>query len=261
MPGITEGFGEGTGNPPLREGGSGEGVLSGAAFVFPGRRGDYPMPCQAPHDVRAWFLNLATIALAVMETTSSLPPASRRPAAPASLILRMALPFALPFALTLIILATVGEAWPRSIAPGSGLKLAGLIASALAGGAVWRTIVHAHADERVHKFAVIGCSVTALMGWPVWTVGVLPSVNGASLGREEVELMRLGRIDVTRPSKGPGFYYWAWLEPVHPGAGVAGGRYFIPETVYQRWAPHKPATVRVTHARGLLGAEVVTRYR
>lgn len=171
------------------------------------------------------------------------------------------MPFALPFGLTLIILVTVGEAWPRGIAPGSGLKLAGLMASALVGAAVWRTIARAFADRRVHKFAAIGCGVTALMGWPVWTVGVLPSVNGASMGREQVETMRLGRIDVTRPSKGPGFYYWAWLEPVHPGAGIAGGRYFIPETVYQRWAPHKPAMVRVVHAHGLLGAEVVIAFR
>lgn len=196
-----------------------------------------------------------------MDPISSLPPVVRRPSAPASLLLKMAVPFALPFGLTLIILATVGEAWPRSIAPDSGLKLAGLIASALVGAAVWLIIVRAFADERVHKFAAIGCGVTALMGWPVWTVGVLPSVNGASIGREKVAFMRLGRIDVTRPSKGQGFYYWAWLEPVHPGAAVVGGRYFIPETVYQRWAQHKPATVKVMHARGLLGAEVVTQYR
>jgi hypothetical protein len=196
-----------------------------------------------------------------MESELSVPNANRRPTAPAGLLLALALPFALPFVLTLLIVFLIGEAWPRNIAAGSGLKLAGLIASALAALLVWQRIVRAFADDRVHRFAALACAVTGLMGWPVWTVGVLPSVNGAKLGPRQVELMRVGRIDITRPSKGPGFYYWAWLEAAHPGASVGDGRYFVPEAAYARWAPRKPAMVRVMHARGLLGAEVVLDFR
>lgn len=183
------------------------------------------------------------------------------PAAPASLLPKMAVPFALPFALTLVIVLVVGEAWPRSIAPGSGLKLAGLIAAAITSTAVWYRIVSTFADQRVHVFTAVVCTVTSLMGWPVWTVGVLPSINGAMLGSDKMVTMRLGQIDITRPSKGSGFYYWAKLEPVHPGAVIERGRYFIPEDVFRRWALHKPATVRVVHAQGLLGAQVVIEYR
>ena len=187
--------------------------------------------------------------------------AARRASAPPGLFLRIAVPFALPFALPLLILITVGESWPRDIAPGSGLKLAGLIASAATAAFVWRAITGLFEDERIHRFAAIGCAVTALMGWPVWTTGVLPSINGARLGTAQVQEMRLARIEITRPSKRPGFYYWAWPKPTSPDAAIAGGRYFIPEDTYQRWRPAKPATVRVTHAPGLLGAEVVTEFR
>lgn len=192
-----------------------------------------------------------------------LPPSAskRRPDLPVAFVWRMFLPFAAPFFLTLLLVFTIGESWPRDIAPGSGLKLAGLIFTALTARWAWQSIEKTFDDARVHKFGAVVCAVTGLMGWPVWTTGVLPSVNGVWLGEPQTTVMRLDRLDVTRPSKGPGFYYWAWLDPRDPDSAVERGRYFIPEEVYQRWSAPKPAEVRVVHARGTFGAEVVLRYR
>ncbi|WP_328276123.1 hypothetical protein [Sphingobium sp.] len=190
--------------------------------------------------------------------SSSIPTA--RPVVPGSFMAKLLLPFAIPMVLTLLLILTIGETWPRAIAPGSGLKLAGLVATTLTAAGIWHWLVGGTSDPRVHRFAAIACAVTGLMGWPVWTVGVLPSINGVALGQRETVSMRLGRIDVSRPSKGPGFYYWAWLEPIQPGGVITGGRYFIPEPVYQRWAPRKPAIVQLVHATGSLGAEVVTGF-
>ncbi|PLK23997.1 hypothetical protein [Novosphingobium sp. TH158] len=187
--------------------------------------------------------------------------ASRRAAVPASFFVKVILPFAVPFALTLALMVLVGERWPRDIAPGSGLKLAGLVASALTAALVWRYTVRAIEDRRVHKAAGILCLVTGLMGWAVWTTGVLPSINGAALGSESTVRMRLERTEVTAVSKSKERYHWAWLRTDLNDAALASGRYFIPEGHYQRWQASKPASVEVTYARGLLGAQVVTGFR
>jgi hypothetical protein len=189
-------------------------------------------------------------------------PLSRQPTLPASFLLKMALPFVLPVALTVFISLTVGENWPRSIAPGSGLMLPGLIASAMLSTLAWPITAGAFDDEQVRKFSAIICAVTGLMGWPIWTTGVLPSINGAFLGQEHVEPMRLGRLDVDRPKGGVGSpNYSVWLEPVHPGGAIDSGRYYISEEVYQRLESQKPVAISVAHSRGALGAVVVTDYR
>ena len=60
-----------------------------------------------------------------MERTLPSKHLSRPPTLPASFLLKMALPLVLPVALTVFISITVGETWPRSIAPGSGLRASG----------------------------------------------------------------------------------------------------------------------------------------
>lgn len=188
-------------------------------------------------------------------------PSAKVPALSSGFLPLTLLPFAVPFAVTLALLATVGEGWPRDIAPGSGLKLAGLMAAIATGACVWKWLAGRHEYARVRRLAAVICLVTGAMGWPVWTAGALPSVNGASLHDESVTPMRLDRLDVTHASKGPRLYYWARLEPLNAGARLAQGRYFIPEATYRRWAEARPRVVRVRHAKGLLGAEVVTQYR
>ncbi|MFM5906381.1 MAG: hypothetical protein ACKOPO_02130 [Novosphingobium sp.] len=179
-----------------------------------------------------------------------------RPKVPAGFILKLALPFAIPIVVTLAMVLLVGERWPRNIVPGAGLKLAGLGATALTGYAVWRHAVSRFADERVHKFAAALCTVTALMGWPVWTVGPLPSINGAMLRDERDVTMVLERTETTFKSKSRELYHWAWLKPAGLESDAPAGRYFIPEGIYQSWSAKHPATVRLTLARGLLGADV-----
>ena len=178
----------------------------------------------------------------------------------ASFQLTMALPFVLPVALSLIIFVTIGESWPRNIAPGSGLRLPDLMASVVIATLTWHQMVRILACERLRRFAAIACAATGLMGWPIWTVGVLPSINGAMLDQEQVEPMRLGGLDVTRSAKSS-TYYSAWLEPVDPNAPIDGGRYVISEVVYQRLASRKPAGVKVAYAKGLLGAQVIIDYQ
>ena len=186
---------------------------------------------------------------------------SRRPAVPASFLGKLLLPFAVPILLTLALLLLVGDRWPRDIAPGSGLKLAGLCASALVAFAVWRFVVRDVTDKRARKFAALLCALTGLMGWPVWSVGVLPSLNGSNLSGERTVRMALERIEATRKSKSRGYYHWAWLKADSDNFGVRSGRYFISEGIYDLWGREAPAMVDVTVAQGALGALVVTGFR
>jgi hypothetical protein len=180
---------------------------------------------------------------------------------PPSFFAKLMLPFAIPMLVTLALVLLVGESWPRNIAPGSGLKLAGFVATALTGAMVWHRITRSIADRRAHKMAALVCAVTGLMGWPVWSVGVLPSVNGIRLGPPEAVRMALERTEVTTVSKSSQLNHWAWLQPASPGPEAEAGRYFIPEATYQQWASERPRTVTVTFARGLLGARVVVGYQ
>ena len=182
-------------------------------------------------------------------------------ALPPGLFLKLLLPFVLPFPLVLLLIFTVGEAWPRSIAPGSGLKLTGFVVSALTAACAWYSAVQSVTDERTRTFAMLFCAITGLMGWPMWTVGVLPSINGARLEPSSTTAMRIERLYITRPSKGRGFHHWAVLETRNADALIESGRYFIPQSRYEEWRMHRPETVKVVHARGALGAEVVTAFR
>jgi hypothetical protein len=170
------------------------------------------------------------------------------------------LPFAIPICLTLVLALSVGEDWPRNIAPGSGLKLAGLLATAVTALAAWFIAIRHIADRRAHQMAALVCGISGLMGWPVWSVGIMPSVNGMSLGPEQSVRMILERTEDTRVSRSRRRNHWAWLQPASPGGEAGAGRYFIPEATYMRWNETRPATVTVTVAQGLLGAQVATRF-
>jgi hypothetical protein len=184
------------------------------------------------------------------------------PVAPvrAGFFVAAALPFLIPMLLTLALVLTVGEAWPRQIAPGSGLKLAGFVATGLTALAVLAAITFRHGEARLRKAAAVLCAVTGLMGWPVWSVGVLPSVNGSALGPPESVAMVLERTEVTTASRSNTRYHWAWLRPVSAGAPVGAGRYFIPPDLHARWSAAPPTRVTLTVARGRLGAVVVTGF-
>lgn len=185
---------------------------------------------------------------------------SRRPDLPAGFLPRLMLPFAVPIVLTLLLLVLFGERWPRTIAPGSGLKLAGLCATACTAGLVWYFATRRAQDGRVRKFAAVACAVTGLIGWPVWSAGFLPSVNGAVLGPEQAVPMILDGTEITSKSKSRDLYYWASLRAGQAGAPIASGRYFIPEETYREWGRLRPKVVQVRTAPGLLGAMVVTGY-
>lgn len=170
------------------------------------------------------------------------------------------MPFVIPILLTFALVVFVGDSWPRNISPGSGLKMPGFVAAVLTSLIVWHLITRSIADRRIHEVAALICGVVGLMGWPVWSVGVLPSVNGLSLGPERALQMSLERTEVTTVSRSRDLNHWAWLRPEGANNSAHAGRYFIPEGIYQNWNSRQPSTVTVTIAEGLLGAQVVTSF-
>lgn len=183
-----------------------------------------------------------------------------RPRISAGLPAKLLLPFALPILATFALLFLVGNQWPRDIAIGSGLKMPGLCVAALSAFVIWWWSVRQIQDRRIRAFAAIFCGVTGLMGWPVWTVGILPSVNGSILSQPSHVPMTLDRVEMTPKSKSRGFYHWAYLKTTNSNSAIQSGRYFISEVDYQRLDSSKPTAVDVTVAQGLLGAYVVLGY-
>lgn len=183
-----------------------------------------------------------------------------RPRMSAGLPAKWSLPFALPILATFALLFLVGNQWPRDIAIGSGLKIPGLCVAALSAFVIWWWSVRQIQERRIRTFAAIFCGVTGIMGWPVWTVGILPSVNGSVLTQPSHVPMTLERVEMTPKSKSRGFYHWAYLKTTNSNSAIQSGRYFISEDVYQRFDSTKSAVVDVTVAQGLLGAYVVLGY-
>lgn len=122
---------------------------------------------------------------------------------------------------------------------------------------VWRFAVRGIVDRRVHKFAAVLCAATGLLGWPIWTVGVLPSINGYRLGESRTVTMTLDRTDITGQSRCNRINHWARLQAGYPAGPAGSGRYHVPADVYADWSRRRPGTIRITVAPGLLGAWVV----
>ena len=179
-----------------------------------------------------------------------------RASAPPGFFAKLLLPFAIPLALTMALVILVGESWPRNIAPGSGLKLAGLGATMLTAAVVWHSVTRPIAERRLRQVAALLCGLAAMLGWPVWSMGILPSINGARLGPPTAIPMVLERMERTTVSRSSIRNHWAWLR----SGDARAQRYFISADLYTRWNSQRPQTVTVTIAPGLLGAEVVTGY-
>jgi hypothetical protein len=176
---------------------------------------------------------------------------------PPSFFVSLILPLLVPMALTLILIFLVGESWPRTIAPGSGLKLVGLGTTAFTSLLAWKIAIRGLSDARARKAGALLAATTGLMGWPIWSVGFLPSINGFSVEDQRSVRMTLQRTQATPVSRSRQLNYWAWLKPANPTALAGEGRYFIPEETYRRWASEHPKEVTLQIAQGLLGARVV----
>lgn len=92
-------------------------------------------------------------------------------------------PLLVPMALTLFLILLIGESWPRNIAPGSGLKLVGLGTTAF--------------TSFLAKAGVVLAAKAGLMGWPIWSVGFLPSINAFSVENQRSVRMTLQRTPAT----------------------------------------------------------------
>lgn len=180
---------------------------------------------------------------------------------PGSVLLKLALPMLIPFLLALILGALVGARWPTNIAPGSGLKLAGLVASVATCLLVWRSVARAIADSRQKPLAAAICVLTGLMGWAFWSAGVLPNVNGFILGSESKVHMAFEGTSTTRASRQPYDHHWARLKAEGPDSPIGSGLYYISEQLCADWNSKAPESVNVTVAPGLLGAPVVLEYK
>lgn len=184
-----------------------------------------------------------------------------KPVVPARVLVLSLIPFAAPVLVTITFLLIAGSSLPRDIAPGSGLKLAGLLATLVTTGLAWRVSVQGVNDARVRNLAGVLCILIGLMGWPVWSVGALPFVNALSLQNERTIAMALDRTEATVILHSPQKHHWAWLTPKEPDAGIKPGRHFIPEATYNLWAAAKPETVYVQAGTGLLGSTVIISIR
>ena len=167
------------------------------------------------------------------------------------------LPFAVPILLTFGLLLLVGDRWPRDVAPGSGLKLAGFFATVITACAVWHHAVGRVEDRKARQFVALVCALTGLMGWPVWSVGVLPSINGSVQRNHHTVRMTLERTEVTHASKSRNLYHWAWLRADGGTHARLSGRDFITGALYESLGNASSAQVDVTFAEGLLGAQTV----
>ena len=81
------------------------------------------------------------------------------------------------------------------------------------------------------------------MAWPVLTIGVMPTVNGARLGAPTITAMSIERLEITYASRSRGRYHWAHLRPPGANASLRAGRYFVSEAEYTRWSAehlHRP---------------------
>ncbi len=172
-------------------------------------------------------------------------------------LLKGLLPFAVPILLTFGLLLLVGDRWPRALAPGSGLKLAGLLTTLITAWAVWHHAVGRVEDRKARQFVALMCALTGLMGWPVWSVGVLPSINGSVQRNHVTVRMALERTEVTHASKSRDLYHWAWLRADGGTHARLSGRYFISEALYESLGNATSVQVDVTFAEGLLGAQTV----
>ncbi len=164
-------------------------------------------------------------------------------------------PFAILF--TILCLLIVGNTAPRQVAPGDGLALAGLATALCVAALVLLLVRRQTADARARQGSLLLLATTTLMSWPVWTVGVLPTINGAMRGPERATTMAIERLEVTTATKSHTLYHWAYLQPATAASDLRAGRYFVNQADHERWTATRATTVQVTHARGALGAEVI----
>lgn len=185
----------------------------------------------------------------------------KRQVIPGRVLLTAVFPAAVPVVLMLGLLLLNRHEQTAQVAPGSGLKGAGLAAAALTSALVAVPAMRGVVEGAMRRVMVVLCLGVGLMGWPIWTLGVMPWVNGLVLEEPRSIPMRLDRLEITTVSRSREVNHWAWLAPVEPGGGLAGGRYFIPMELHDRLAAGKPTTLTVEAARGLLGAEAVLGFR
>jgi hypothetical protein len=172
-------------------------------------------------------------------------------------LIRSLIPFAVPVLLTIALLVIAGSSLPRDVAPGSGLKLAGLLATLLTTVLAWRVSVQGISDTRVRSVAGVLCLFVGLISWPVWSMGALPFVNALALQDERTVVMTLDRTESTPIRLSSDRNHWAWLTPTEAETGILPGRHFIPQATYDLWAAARPDSVTVQAATGLLGATVI----
>lgn len=173
------------------------------------------------------------------------------------LLLLSVAPFPATIFATLLLAWLASDAVPRDIAPGSSLGLPGIVAAILSWGVVVGLVRRHWPEEIARRAASFIAAISALASWPVWTMGLLPSVNGLSLEAPVTSPMRVERIEITRASRTGKLHHWAWLKPQGPLTPLAAGRYLLDEQEYARLDRRNSDMAQVVHARGLLGAQTV----
>lgn len=166
-------------------------------------------------------------------------------------------PFVVSIITTMGLVFLVGDRVPRVIAPGSSLVAAGLSVTLLTGLFPLTTMWLRWSEPLARRQTILICGFAALMSWPIWTMGVMPTVNGMRFGPVHSTAMRLIRQEIRHASRNPTIYHWAYLRPAAADSGLTAGRYFVPTADYDIWSGAPPRNIQVHHATGLLGAEIL----
>ncbi|MGB5076885.1 MAG: hypothetical protein WBO17_05340 [Sphingorhabdus sp.] len=170
-------------------------------------------------------------------------------------------PFMFAIVATILLVLIVGNEVPRAVAYGSSLAIWGLGAAFLSAVLPLQFMQRKWPQPNMRRAGLIACGLAALMAWPVWTMGILPTVNGLVMGAITTSEMRLMRQETSHASKSRQIYHWAYLQPVSDETPLRAGRYFVTAQDYARWNSKRPDSIQVDHANGLLGAEVVLGFR
>lgn len=176
------------------------------------------------------------------------------------LLLIWLLPVVIALCSTFAVVLAGPNRFPRSIAAGSSLAVPGLVASVIVSlilfGVLWR--LRSRPQERQASM-VLGI-LASLISWPIWSSGVMPSINGFAVRQSSTTTMQLQRLEITHATKSREVYHWARLAPLAAESGLKQGRYFVPADRYDIWERHGAKTVEVRHGTGLLGAEIVLSF-
>lgn len=114
----------------------------------------------------------------------------------------------------------------------------------------WLASVRGGVDPPARRLSGLLCDMVRLPVWPVWSLGVLPMINGARLYEPRAVVPTRERPEVTRLRRSRALSHWVWLVP-REGVEPEAGCHFLPESRRDRLVVEAPARLDVGAATGM----------